>query len=254
LENSQLLDEKMLISIERRKKLTGVILFCIIVFLFLIKINMDSEVASSHDFLLGEVIYQLADTHPKEALLGGVMAGLGFKEIVSDLFFLQSIQYFGSWTESREKRYKMACPLLKAMGKLSPHFVPGYSFGALIMEETGHVDEAIAFLDEGIENNPYAFELWIYRDFMIRLFKTCEYSKAIQGLKKAIQLEGHPPILERILAYAYEKNGQIKEAILQWRKVYLEGENSRVRKIARRNIERLLKLLREKHDETDKEN
>ena len=59
----------------------------------------------------------------------------------------------------------------------------GYSFGALIMEETGHVDEAISFLDEGIENNPYAFELRIYRDFMIRLFKTHEYEKAIKGRK-----------------------------------------------------------------------
>lgn len=63
----------------------------------------------------------------------------------------------------------------------------GYSFGALIMEETGHVDEAIYFLDEGIENNPYAFELRIYRDFMIRLFKTHEYEKAIKGRNEASQ-------------------------------------------------------------------
>jgi len=59
----------------------------------------------------------------------------------------------------------------------------GYSFGALIMEETGHVDEAISFLDEGIENNPYAFELRVYKDLIIRLFKTHEYEKAIKGRK-----------------------------------------------------------------------
>lgn len=63
----------------------------------------------------------------------------------------------------------------------------GYSFGALIMEETGHVDEAISFLNEGIENNPYAFELRIYRDFMIRLFETYEYEKAIKGRNEASQ-------------------------------------------------------------------
>jgi len=187
-----------------------------------------------------ETIYWLAESHSEEALLGGLIAGLGFKEILSDFFFLQSIQYFGSWTESKEKKYKMTYPLLKAMGKLSPHFIPGYSFGALIMEETGHIDEAIAFLDEGIENNPYAFELWTYRDFMIRLFKSQEYSKAIQGIKKAIELEGHPPILERILAYAYEKNEQIEEAILQWRNVYLKEEDPRIKQAALKNIERLL--------------
>jgi len=49
------------------------------------------------------------------------------------------------------------------------------------------VDEAISFLDEGIENNPYAFGLRIYRDFMIRLFKTHEYEKAIKGRNEASQ-------------------------------------------------------------------
>ena len=213
------------------------------------------ETVSSQGLPSREVIYWLAESHPKEALLGGLIAGLGFKEILSDFFFLQSIQYFGSWMESKEEKYKMTYPLLKAMGKLSPHFVPGYSFASLIMEETGHIDEAIEFLDEGIKNNPYAFELWIYRDFMIRLFKTHEYSKAIQGIKKAIQLKGHPPILERILAYAYEKNGQINEAILQWRSIYLKEKNPRIRKIAHKNIERLLKILAKRNDnESDKEN
>jgi len=213
------------------------------------------ETVSSQGLPSREVIYWLAESHPKEALLGGLIAGLGFKEILSDFFFLQSIQYFGSWMESKEEKYKMTYPLLKAMGKLSPHFVSGYSFASLIMEETGHIDEAIEFLDEGIKNNPYAFELWIYRDFMIRLFKTHEYSKAIQGIKKAIQLKGHPPILERILAYAYEKNGQINEAILQWRSIYLKEKNPRIRKIAHKNIERLLKILAKRNDnESDKEN
>jgi len=227
----------------QRKRWVEGILICTAILLFLVKINIEKqmETVSSQGLPSGEVIRWLAETHPEEAILGGLIVGLGFKEILSDLFFLQSIQYFGSWTQSKEARYKKTYPLLRVMGRLNPHFVEGYSFGALIMEETGHIDEAITFLDEGIKNNPYAFELWIYRDFMIRLFKTYEYSKAIEGIKKAIEIEGHPPILERILAHAYEKNGQIKEAILQWRKVYLATEDSRIKQIARRNIERLLK-------------
>ncbi|MEA3485867.1 MAG: hypothetical protein U9R03_04070 [Candidatus Aerophobetes bacterium] len=204
------------------------------------------EIVGSQTLPSREIIWWLAESYPEEAVLGGAASALGFKEILSDFFFLQSIQYFGSRMESKEKKYKMIYPLLKAMGKLSPHFVPGYSFGALIMEETGHIDVAINLLDEGIENNPYAFELWIYRDFMIRLFKTHEYSKAIQGIKKAIKLEGHPPILERILAYAYEKNGQIKEAILQWRNVYFKEEDPHIKQTAYTHIERLLKILAEK--------
>ncbi|MFQ6066046.1 MAG: tetratricopeptide repeat protein [bacterium] len=193
-----------------------------------------------------KVVYWLAQSHSEEAVLGGLMAGLGFKEVLSDLFFLQSIQYFGDWMETKESKFRKAYPVLRAMGVLSPHFVPGYSFGALIMEETGHVDKAISFLDEGIENNPYAFELRIYRDFMIRLFKTHEYEKAIKGIKEAIELPDHPPILERILAFAYEKNGQIRESILQWRNVFLASESERIREITNRNMKRLLGILIEK--------
>jgi len=46
-----------------------------------------------------------------------------------------------------------------------------------------------------------------------------------KGIKEAVQLEGHLPILERILAFAYEKNGEIRQSILQWRNVFLASES-----------------------------
>jgi tetratricopeptide (TPR) repeat protein len=230
------------------KSWIGWIFIFLVVLLFWGKVHLERYMSSPAmgEVSPGKVIYWLAQFHSEEAVLGGLMAGLGFKEVLSDLFFLQSIQYFGSWEETKESKFRKSYPVLRAMGVLSPHFVPGYSFGALIMEETGHVDEAISFLDEGIENNPSAFELRIYRDFMIRLFKTHEYEKAIKGIKEAIELQGHPPVLERILAFAFEKNGQIRESILQWRNVFLASESERIREIADRNMKRLLRILMEK--------
>ena len=80
---------------------------------------------------------------------------------------------------------------------------------------------------------------------MLRLFKTHEYEKAIEGIKQAIALKSHPPILERVLAFAYEKNGQLKESILQWKSVLLtQGEdNPNIRGICQKNIKRILKKL-----------
>jgi len=225
------------------------VLVLLIVSLFLSKVELESHINSEKAHLYSrEVIRHMAESHPKEAVLGGLIAGLGFKEVLSDFFFLQCIQYFGSWGETKEERYKKSYPVLRAMGALSPHFVAGYSFGALVMEDTGYVNEAISFLDEGISNNPYAFELRLYRDFMLRLFKTHEYEKAVEGIKQAIALEGHPPILERILAFAYEKNGQLKESILQWRDVFFtQGkDNPGVREICQKNIKRILEELIEK--------
>jgi len=229
-----------------RDKWTTVLFIGAIVFLLLAKVTLEKKMELAEIPATGKIVYWLAESHPEEAVLAGAAVSLGFKEVISDLFFLQSIQYFGTLTESKESRFKKTYPILRAMGTVSPHFIAGYSFGALVMEETGYINEAIAFLDEGIKNNPYAFELWLYRDFIIRLFKTQEYKRAIEGLKQAIRLEGHPPILERILAFAYEKDGQLKRSILQWRGVFIKTSSSEIREIARRNIERILKLLIDK--------
>lgn len=180
-----------------------------------------------------------------------VLAGsiFGMQEVLSDVFFLETIQYFGDWRIKKEEKFKMVSPLFKAISILSPDFVPAYYFGALVFDELGKIDEAIKLLDKGIEKNPHAFELWLYRDFTIYLFRTGEYEKAIQGIKTALTLEGHPPVLERILAYAYEKNGQIEEAINQWQKIYLSTEDERLKEICVKNIKR---LKGEKEDAGDK--
>ncbi len=216
--------------------------FLLLLGLFSLKLGLEAEIKKWKLTRqpLGEVVEYLAKGYPEGAALAGIAIGLGFKEVLSDFLFLQSIQYFGEWGGVKEERFLKAYPVLKAMGKLSPHFVPGYSFGALVMSELGHLDEAIDFLNEGIANNPYAFELWLYRDFMIRLFRTYEFKKAIEGLKKAIQLKGHPPILERILAFAYEKNGELRLSILQWKKVKESTQDPRIKEICERNIKRLL--------------
>jgi len=231
------------------EKWTSLILILLLFFLFLSKVKLETHMNSENPISYSkEVIRYLVESYSKEAILGGLIAGLGFKEVLSDFFFLQSIQYFGSWGKTNEERYKKSYPMLRAMGALSPHFVAGYSFGALVMEDTGYVNEAISFLDEGISNNPYAFELRLYRDFMLRLFKTHEYEKAIEGIKQAIALKSHPPILERVLAFAYEKNGQLRKSIIQWKSVFLvQGENNPgIREICRKNIKRILDKLVEK--------
>lgn len=168
-----------------------------------------------------------------------VATGMGLKEVVSDLLFLQIIQYFGDWELKPEEKFKNIYPRLRAISLISPNFVPAYSFGALVLEELGYINEAINLLNKGIADNPRAFELWLYRDFTIYLFRTREYKKAIEGIKTALKIKGHPPVLERILAYAYEKDGQIEKAIRQWQKVYLSTKDPKIKQICTRHIERL---------------
>jgi len=231
----------------KRERLIQALLLVVVGILFLSKVGLERKMESPQASTSApEVVSWLANAYPEEAFLGGIAVALGFKEIVTDLLFLQVIQYFGDWRETREVRFHRTYPILWAMAKISPHFTDGYALGSLVMEDTEHANEAILYLDEGIKNNPSCFQLIIYRDFMLRLFKTAEYERAIEGIKKAISLPDHPPILERILAFAYEKNGQLKASLLQWEKILLSSTDSRIEKICQNNMARLLGILIER--------
>jgi len=190
-------------------------------------------------FSLSQVVSFLSKESPRGAALAGGAVIFGFKEVASDFLFLQSIQIFGDWELGRKEKFKRVYPVLQTITLISPHFVPAYSFGALVLEELGYVDEAVDLLNKGIAFNPRAFELWLYRDFSIRLFRTREYKKAIEGIKTALRIEGHPPVLERILAYAYEKDGQIEEAIRQWERIYTSTKDPAIKKICERHLKKL---------------
>ncbi len=232
---------------KKKERFIPALLLVVVGILLLSKVGLERKMESPQTNVSArEVISWLAETHPEEAFLGGLAVSLGFKEIVTDFLFLQVIQYFGDWKETREVRFHRTYPMLWTIAKISPHFIDGYALGSLVMEDTGHTNEAILYLDEGIKNNPSCFQLIIYRDFMLRLLKTAEYEKAIEGIKKVISLPGHPPILERILAFAYEKNGQRKASLLQWKKVFLSTTDPHIEKICQNNMKRLLDILIEK--------
>lgn len=226
----------------KRKKDTrkSILLLLLIVILFLNKFLLETSIKEEKVRpSLRKVLSYLSEENAQEATMIGLAVALGWEEIASDILFLQSIQIFGDWKLKKETKFKKLYPVLQTMSIISPHFVAGYSFGALALDELGYADEAINLLSQGIKNNPHAFELWLYRDFSIRLFKTKEYKKAIEGIKLALQQEGYPPILERILAYAYEKDGQIQQAILQWQKIYLSTNDPKIKQICQRHIKRL---------------
>ena len=175
---------------------------------------------------------------PEETLVIAAVA-MGFDDVAADILFIEVVQTFGNLYLSHRTKYGTVYPLIRVVSYLSPHFVSMYSFGALVFEELGHVDEALLLLDEGILHNPSAFELRLYRDFSIQLFKTHEYKKAIAGILGSMQLEDYPPQLERILAYAYEKDGQREKALQQWRRVWKLSIDPRVREVSMRHIHRL---------------
>ena len=56
-------------------------------------------------------------------------------------------------------------PWFRVMTRVDPHYIRGYVSGAfwLAYEDRG---QAIAFIEEGLENNPYSFELYVSRGLL----------------------------------------------------------------------------------------
>jgi hypothetical protein len=95
------------------------ILIFLVVLLFSGKAWLERYISSTaiEEVSPRKVVYWLAQSHSEEAVLGDLTAGLGFKEVLSDLFFLQSIQYFGSWEETKERVPPFTGLRKKCLGK-----------------------------------------------------------------------------------------------------------------------------------------
>jgi tetratricopeptide (TPR) repeat protein len=171
------------------------------------------------------------DTRKKEGLnnemviiMPGQVAGSlilsGFKGIASDMLWLNIDKY---WHQGHH--YKML-PLFQTAAWLQPEYVTTWSVGSWHMayniaagcnnaeKKKFWYKNAVEFLQQGIAYNPKKYDLyfelgWIY------LKKGRDFPNAVKYLEKAIQFP-HPGFVNDVLAHAYEKNGQKKQALIQW--------------------------------------
>ena len=102
-----------------RKRWISWILIFLVVLIFSGKVHLERYISSTvtEGVSPGKAVYWLAQSRSEEAVLGGLLAGLGFEEVLSDLFFLQSIQYFGSWEETKEREPPFTGLRKKCLGK-----------------------------------------------------------------------------------------------------------------------------------------
>ncbi len=91
----------------------------------------------------------------------------------------------------------------------------------------------IKFLKKGIAYNPDKYDLYFELGWTY-YHKGRDYKNAVRYLERAIKFP-HPEYVDDVLAHAYEKNGQIDNAIKQWKKLL----NSGFKDIAERAIHSL---------------
>jgi len=156
----------------------------------------------------------------------------GFRGIVADLMWLECdhLWHGGEW-------HKLL-PYYYFITRLQPKFVTVWVIGGWHMaynvshrvahdptlpkserelEAARWVERGMAFLKEGLLHNADRFELYFELGWNY-FHKLKDYREAVAYLEQAVRFE-HPPIVERVLAHAYEKCGRCRDAYAIWRQI-----------------------------------
>ncbi len=100
----------------------------------------------------------------------------------------RAIQPYQDMAHHEHHDPKEALPLFRLMTLSNPHFIPGYTVGAaMIARDKTKLNEAQAFLNEGLKNNPQSIEI---EDALGSLLtqKRRDYAAAMPHLQHAITL------------------------------------------------------------------
>lgn len=177
-----------------------------------------------------------AVTLPSPRLLKPAL--LGYHDLVADLYWLRTIQYFGKHLMDDE-RYPLLAPLLDFTTGLDPQFVEAYAYGHLFLLHFAEDREgAIALLRRGIAANPRNWEL-AYDLGRIYYLDLHDDAEALKWFERADRLPGRPEFIHRFVARMYAATGQRETAVEMWRQIYETTPYDSVRAIAERELKRL---------------
>ena len=98
----------------------------------------------------------------------------------------REVQPYQNMAHHTHRDPKEALPLFRLMTWSNPHFIPGYTVGAaMIARDHAKVDDAVAFLKEGMTSNPDSIEIASDLGAMLTIRKH-DYAQALPILKQSI--------------------------------------------------------------------
>lgn len=146
---------------------------------------------------------------------------------VLDLLWRKSDYYF------HEGDYENAIRLHRLIVDFEPDFTEAYSVGAWLLESLGREKEGLQFLEQGLAANRKVYDLYFELGFYY--FKRQDFQKAREYFSDAVKLE-HPSTVDRMLAHACEKQGDLAAARDVWKGILKDNPTDAV---ALRNLQRI---------------
>ena len=163
-------------------------------------------------------------------------ASFGHSTLLADLIYIWSIQYFSN--SFVPERFQYLTHVYSIISELDPKYLDPYQVGAMIaLYDAREFDTAMEILNLGLKKNP---EQWIFPwqagHYAQMLLK--DYKLAKKYYQKAMEIEGSPPITQRLYSNAMYELGDYETAWKNWLEIYKNADDERVKKIASNHLYR----------------
>jgi hypothetical protein len=159
---------------------------------------------------------------------------VGFENVVADIYWLRTVQYFGSQRLfARGHRFELLLPLIDVTTTLDPRLEIAYRYGAIFLCEpppigAGRIDDGLALLARGQENLPLSWRLRQDDGYYRFLFRH-DTVGAARVLEEAARIPGAPFWLRSLAADVFTKGSDRATARTMWQRLYEQAEEGILR-------------------------
>lgn len=160
---------------------------------------------------------------------------LGFPEVMADLIYIWSIQYYSNYEAADRFRY-LEHIYHDVISELDPRYVDPYLIGSMIMSmEAGDDRMALRLLDKGIAANPNEWILPFEAGFLC-YNDLRDHARAAEYFERAIRIPGVPAAIGRLRAGMYEKMGDARTSLAYWAEIHEQADSDYVREVSWRHV------------------
>ncbi|MFN3684253.1 MAG: tetratricopeptide repeat protein [Fimbriimonadaceae bacterium] len=183
-----------------------------------------------------------------------LFALVGFKEFIAGILWVRADSFF------EQGNYDAVLPIIRLVTWLDPHQIDVYATGMWHIgynftdteqrSDRRYIPVALAFGAEGARNNPTTYELFFETGWLWYHKIDDNYENAVRWWEEAMKRKDMPPARKNLLSPAYQRNGQIREALDLYYKLYDEAVerakkdnafgNLQIRDTIERNIDTML--------------
>lgn len=162
------------------------------------------------------------------------VATFGYSSFIADLVYIWAIQYYSNY--SIADRFEYLDHIFSIISDLDHRYLDPYEIGAIIaVFEARDADLTFKILDRGLEKNPdqwiFPFEAGHYAQLLLK-----DHKLAQEYYKKAMDIDGSPPLAKRLYANAAFKTMDFKTSWESWLEIYKTAEDERIKKIASNHL------------------